>query len=205
MHAELVPALAAARDRYHWVRSVNDDRWEFSEPQRYRVAFDHLNEVFAPVLVRAPGKPWEVGYAPLAPWEDAKALARPDVTHLARPADAPKDRDADELRRPELGAVVAGMDDLLDDAGFKVQQLMYEPLPVALPDDELFAVVVYTYDNQSGEQPGNLYYELNNALRERSAQSRSARSPHARTGPSQRAARAPAGNPCKANWNASWR
>ena len=81
---------------------------------------------------------------------------------------------ADELRRPELGAVVAGMDDLLDDAGFKVQQLMYEPLPVALPDDELFAVVVYTYDNQSGEQPGNLYYELNKSLRERSAQGRTA-------------------------------
>ena len=79
---------------------------------------------------------------------------------------------ADELRRPELGAVVADMDDLLDDVGFKVQQLMYEPLPVALPDDELFAVVVYTYDNQSGEQTGNLYYELNNALRKRTAQGR---------------------------------
>ena len=51
---------------------------------------------------------------------------------------------------------------------------MYEPLPVALPDDELFAVVVYTYDNQSGEQPGNLYYELNKSLRERSAQGRTA-------------------------------
>ena len=62
------------------------------------------------------------------------------------------------------------MDDLLDDVGFKVRQLMYEALPVALPDDELFAVVVYTYDNnQSGEQPGNLYYELNNALRQRGA------------------------------------
>ena len=76
---------------------------------------------------------------------------------------------ADELRRPELGAVVIDMDDLLDDVGFKMQQLMYEPLPVALPDDELFAVVVYTYDNQSGEQPGNLFYELNNALRQRGA------------------------------------
>ena len=81
---------------------------------------------------------------------------------------------ADELRRPELRAVVADMDDLLIDVGFKVQQLMYEPLPVALPDDELFAVVVYTYDNQSGEQPGNLYYELNKSLRERSAQGRTA-------------------------------
>ena len=55
-----------------------------------------------------------------------------------------------------------------------MQQLKFDPLPVTLPEDELFAVVVYTYDNQSGEQPGNLYYELNNALRQRSAQSRTA-------------------------------
>ena len=75
----------------------------------------------------------------------------------------------DELRRPELGAVVAGMDVLLSDVGFKVQQLKFDPLPVALPEDELFAVAAYTYDKQTGKQSGNLYYELNNALRERSA------------------------------------
>merc|ERR1719424_347992 len=52
----------------------------------------------------------------------------------------------------------------------KLQQLSYEPaLPVALPDDELLAVIVYTYDNQSSTPPGNLYYELNNALRQRGA------------------------------------
>ena len=43
-----------------------------------------------------------------------------------------------------------------------------------LPNDELFALVVYTYDNQSGEHDGNLYYELNKSLRERSAQGRTA-------------------------------
>ena len=81
---------------------------------------------------------------------------------------------ADELRRPELRAVVADMDDLLTDVGFKVDQLKFESLPVALPDDELFAVVVYTYNNQSVEQDGNLYYELNKSLRERSTQGRTA-------------------------------
>ena len=81
---------------------------------------------------------------------------------------------ADELRRPELRAVVADMDDLLIDVGFKVDQLKFQPLPVALPDDELFAVVAYTYNNQSVERDGNLYYELNKSLRERSAQGRTA-------------------------------
>ena len=81
---------------------------------------------------------------------------------------------ADELRRPELGTIVTGMVSLLKDVEFKVDQLRFEPLPVALPDDELFAVVVYTYDNQSGERDGNLYYELNKSLRERGAQGRTA-------------------------------
>ena len=81
----------------------------------------------------------------------------------------------DELRRPELGAVVTGMDELLSDVGFKVDQLSWESLPVELPNDELFALVVYTYDNQAGEHDGNLYYELNKSLRERSAQGRTRR------------------------------
>jgi len=29
-----------------------------------------------------------------------------------------------------------------------VQQLKFDPLPVTLPEDELFAVAAYTYDNQ---------------------------------------------------------
>ena len=53
-----------------------------------------------------------------------------------------------------------------------MQQLAYEDLPVDLPQDELFAVVAYTYDTQSGQQRGQLYFELNAALRTRSAAAR---------------------------------
>jgi hypothetical protein len=58
----------------------------------------------------------------------------------------------DELRRPDLLPHVPAMADLLEDVSFKVQQLMYETLPVELPPDELFAVVSYTYDTQTGAQ-----------------------------------------------------
>jgi hypothetical protein len=58
----------------------------------------------------------------------------------------------DELRRPDLLPLVPAMADLLEDVSFKVQQLMYETLPVELPPDELFAVVSYTYDTQTGAQ-----------------------------------------------------
>jgi hypothetical protein len=58
----------------------------------------------------------------------------------------------DELRRPDLLPHVPAMADLLEDVSFKVQQLMYETLPVELPPDELFAVVSYTYDIQTGAQ-----------------------------------------------------
>ena len=73
----------------------------------------------------------------------------------------------DELRRADFQAVLPGMEDILDDVSFKVQQLMYEPLPVPMGEDELFSLVAYTYDNQTGVQEGQLYYELNKALRKR--------------------------------------
>ena len=81
---------------------------------------------------------------------------------------------SDELRRAEIGAVVADVPGLLRDVAFKAQQLRYEPLPVVLPEDELLALVAYTYDNQSGAQEGNLYFELNRALRQRGGQGRAA-------------------------------
>ena len=58
----------------------------------------------------------------------------------------------DELRRTDLLPHVPAMADLLEDVSFKVQQLMYETLPVELPPNELFAVVSYTYDHQTGAQ-----------------------------------------------------
>ena len=39
--------------------------------------------------------------------------------------------------------------------------------PVLLDDDELLALVAYTYDNQSGSPDGQFYEEVNRALRNR--------------------------------------
>ena len=58
----------------------------------------------------------------------------------------------DELAQPKFGSCVPDMAGVLDDVGFKVQQLLYESLPVALAEDEMFALVAYTYDSQSGQQ-----------------------------------------------------
>lgn len=67
------------------------------------------------------------------------------------------------------------IEDMVDDIAFKAQQLQFDgDLPAALKEDELFAVVAYTYDSNSGEQKGQIYFELNNALRERDAAARKA-------------------------------
>ena len=94
--------------------------------------------------------------------EDISAL--PKLT-LNRPPRSCRD----ELLRPELCAAVPRMAVLIDDVDFKAQQLAYEDVPIVLPPDELFALVAYTYDTQSGkdEPDGELYYELNTALRKR--------------------------------------
>jgi hypothetical protein len=78
----------------------------------------------------------------------------------------------DELLRPELCAVVPRMDVLVEDVEFKALQLAYEDLPVQLPPNEMAAVIAYTYDSQSGKAEGQLYYELNKALRKRKPEER---------------------------------
>ena len=117
---------------------------------------------------RAPPQPQPAQFSSAQPSRMAPSLEEISALPKLKLTKPPRSCE-DELRRPELGAVVAGMDVLLSDVGFKVQQLKFDPLPVALPEDELFAVAAYTYDKQTGEQSGNLYYELNNALRQRSA------------------------------------
>ena len=88
----------------------------------------------------------------------------------------PKRSCRDELLWSELRAVVPHMAALVDDVDFKVAQLAYDDVPVQLPPNELFALVAYTYDTKSGEpedEPvGELYYELNTALRKRNAAER---------------------------------
>jgi hypothetical protein len=48
---------------------------------------------------------------------------------------------------------------------------MFQGLPILLTPDEQFAIVAYTYDLGTGKQ-GNLYFECNIMLRERSLQHR---------------------------------
>ena len=80
----------------------------------------------------------------------------------------------EQFQRPELYGRVTDMDSLIQDVQFKVDQLKWEDLPVALEDDELFALVAYTYDSSTGNREGNLYYELNQDLRKRGVSERAA-------------------------------
>jgi len=55
-----------------------------------------------------------------------------------------------------------------------VNELKFSSLPVQLEDDSLVAIVAYTHDmHSSNRKPdGNVYFELNKALRERGADQR---------------------------------
>lgn len=53
-----------------------------------------------------------------------------------------------------------------------MEQLKWEDLPARLDDDELFALAAYTYEFNTGSKEGQLYYELNLALRARDSKSR---------------------------------
>jgi hypothetical protein len=76
---------------------------------------------------------------------------------------------SEELRQnPEIRAKVRIVDSIANDVDLKVLELPYAdpPLPVKLPDNELYAIVAYTHDCGS-ERESNLYYQLNTQLRER--------------------------------------
>jgi len=65
--------------------------------------------------------------------------------------------------------LVPKIQSIVNDAKDKATQLSYEDdLPVQnLSEDEMFAVVAYTHDLQQEKREGNLYFELNKALRTR--------------------------------------
>ena len=139
----------------------------------------------APAPAPAPPPAQQPPAAAAAAMAGAAAAAQPQMSRMAPTVEEisalptlklqpPPRSCSDELRRAEIGAVVADVPGLLRDVAFKAQQLRYEPLPVVLPEDELLALVAYTYDNQSGAQEGNLYFELNRALRQRGGQGRAA-------------------------------
>jgi hypothetical protein len=66
------------------------------------------------------------------------------------------------------------IDSIADDCAAKAEELRFEEdLPAALPADELVALAAYSHDLGTG-QAGNLYFELNNALRKRGKDDRTA-------------------------------
>jgi hypothetical protein len=83
---------------------------------------------------------------------------------------------SEELRQnPGIRAKVLIVDSVADDVDVKVMELPYvdPPLPVELPENELYAIVAYTHDSGSGRE-SNLYYQLNAQLRQRGAAERQA-------------------------------
>lgn len=78
------------------------------------------------------------------------------------------------LGSPAIVAAVPGVKTLVSDVERHIESLRYEDdLPVGLNEDEMFALAAFTYDHGHGKK-GNLYYELNSALRERSPAQRQA-------------------------------
>ena len=59
------------------------------------------------------------------------------------------------------------METIMADVRVKVVELQYTPVPVQLEEDCVAAIVVYTHDLGTGQKDGNVYFELNNMLRQR--------------------------------------
>ena len=78
---------------------------------------------------------------------------RTGLPRFSKPAWAPWPR----------GSIPSG---LLGDSLRRTGELRLDT-PVLLDDDELLALVAYTYDNQSGKPDGQFYQEVNRALRNR--------------------------------------
>mmetsp|Transcript_127930 Transcript_127930/g.239289 ORF Transcript_127930/g.239289 Transcript_127930/m.239289 type:complete len:726 (+) Transcript_127930:124-2301(+) len=75
-----------------------------------------------------------------------------------------------------MAKVLPRVDDIADDVEMKAQELKFslKDHPVKLSEDSLCAIVAYTHDlnNQDGSPDGNVYYELNRALRQRGQDAR---------------------------------
>jgi hypothetical protein len=67
------------------------------------------------------------------------------------------------------------IDDIVEDCGVKAEGLQYEDgLPAELSTDQAFALAAYSHDLNDGSKEGNLYFELNVALRKRGKDDRAA-------------------------------
>ena len=72
-------------------------------------------------------------------------------------------------------AVCPEIDTIARDSAAKAAELRWEDsLPVALSVDQMVALAAYSHDLGTGQQVGNLYYELNYALRKRGKEDRAA-------------------------------
>jgi hypothetical protein len=83
----------------------------------------------------------------------------------------------DELmQNPLIGALLPRRADIVDDCEAKLVELRYLFGPVQLPPNEGLALVAYTHDvnNVDGSKEGNVYFECNRMLRQRSMEQRAA-------------------------------
>jgi hypothetical protein len=90
-----------------------------------------------------------------------------DIVPPGSCADALRDSDAVRDACPRIDAIAA-------DCATKAESLRWEEgVPAALSEDELVALAAYSHSHGAG-QAGNLYFELNNALRRRGKEDRAA-------------------------------
>ena len=71
-----------------------------------------------------------------------------------------------------MAAVVPKIETIVEDVKMKVLELQYAQVPVKLEENYKAAIAAYTHDLMQPRKKGNLYYELNQMLRERGAAER---------------------------------
>ena len=78
------------------------------------------------------------------------------------------------LANKDIRGCVPKITQIVDDVRHKLEDLKWEPVPVKLEKSETAAIVAYTHDLTQDVQSGNLYFELNQMLRQRGVAQRSA-------------------------------
>ena len=100
------------------------------------------------------------------------------VGKIRVPKDKPDQSCRDVLLAEELRRYLPDVEQMCEDIEDKCEQLRFDAQEqiraCGLSNDELFAIVAYTYDSNTGDQSGQLYFEFNKALRDRQAAARKA-------------------------------
>lgn len=114
-------------------------------------------------LISDAGESLLIGILPSTPWEEIP-LTRPYLEELAM--------------NPHIRLACPRVDKIVDDVKSKAEELEFvdeaEPLVAAIDStDGLHSIVTYTHDlMQPGAKEGNLFFEMNKQLRDRSAVAR---------------------------------